>query len=189
MFIQTQSNQNPFITSSTVGLKMDTSNAVLRVLNGSNSSTYIQDFGSVKLLMSYSNGSNQISNTVQLDSNCGLSRVGNLSITKDISSPALASTACNVYVNSNAYTGGDVVCSKCLRANYIQIGGGIPIDPATAVSGLYAANGKLVMTADGQLYTNDAISMPDLASGCISMPTVQSTASWAGSYSRSIFTY
>lgn len=190
-FIQTKSNpSNPFLPYSAVCLQLNASNAIIKNQNGSSSSTWIQDFGQVTLTMAQSNSSNaSISSSLMIDSNLNVSGVKNLTVKADISTPALASSACNLVINWNAYTGGDEICSGVFRGSFIQFGGGLAINPATATQGVYGPNGKLLMDLLGQVYPSDAMNSLDLFSGCVNMSTVQSMAAYAGTYAKSVFLY
>lgn len=75
--------------------------------------------------MSYSNGSNQITSNLTIDSNLNLSNLNTLSIKSNLNTPALAATNSNVFVKSNLYSGKDVVCGGVVRSSVVQIGSGI----------------------------------------------------------------
>jgi hypothetical protein len=75
--------------------------------------------------MSYSNGSNQITSNLTIDSNSNLSNVNLLSIKSNLNTPALATTNSNVFVNSNLSTGKDVICDGVVRSSVMQIKTGI----------------------------------------------------------------
>jgi hypothetical protein len=143
-WIQNTSNANPFLTNSTTGLQLNQSNVVIRNLNGSNYSTWVQDFGGVSLTMSYSNGSNQITNNLTIDSNLNISNVNSLSIKSNINIPALATTNSNVFVNSDLSTGKDVICGRVVRSSVMQIGTGIQATKSMT-PGLYGDNARLIL--------------------------------------------
>lgn len=188
VFLQCTSNQNPFLTNSTTGLQLNTSNIILKNQNGSNSSTWVQDFCGLTLTMSYSNSSNQITSNLTIDSNLNMSNLNTLSIKSNLNTPALIATNSNVFVNSNLSTGKDVVCGGVVRSSVMQIGTGIQATGGMT-SGLYGDNARLILDSSGTFYPNDTINWNDLTSGTVSMQSVPSTAGWKGNFSKSIFNY
>lgn len=188
-FIQACSNpSNPFLPYSVSGIQANTSNVILKVQNMSNSSTIIQDYGQVNILMTVSNGSNMLNQSILINSNCDLSNVSTLYLKSNLSSLALATTNSNVFVNSNLSTGKDLICGGVVRSSVVQIGSGLQAT-GSMTSGLYGDNARLIIDSSGTFYPNDAVSFNDLTSGTVSMNTIPSTAGWKGSFSTSLFKY
>jgi hypothetical protein len=184
-FIQSTSNANPFLDSVTTGLQINNSNIILKSQYGSNSSTLIQDYNQFTLNMSYSNHS---SNLV-LDSNLNVFGVNSLNLKNNINGPAISTSQCNLYVNSNIivnsniYKNGDAICSGVIRTNVIQLSS----SPGLAVTkdmtpGIYGVNSKLLLSE------NDVIDLSDMISGTMKLNNT-SAASWSSSYSKSMFKY
>jgi hypothetical protein len=187
-FLTCTSNANPFLNSSTVGLSINSSNVIVRNLNGSNYSTWVQDFGGVSLTMSYYNGLNRITSNLTIDSNLNMSNLNTLYLKSNLNTPALIATNSNVFVNSNLLTGKDMVCGGVVRSSVMQIVAGIQAT-SSMTPGLYGDNAKIIISSDGTFYPNDSTVFNDLVSGTVNMQSIPSSAGWKGSFSKSLFNY
>jgi hypothetical protein len=187
-YIQTTSNANPFLDAVTTGLLINNSNIILKSQYGSNSSTFIQDYNQFTLNMTYSNTSN-ITNNLVIDSNLNVFNVNSLNLKNNINGPAISTSQCNLYVNSNIllnsniHINGDAICSGVIRTNVIQLSSspGLPVTK-DMTPGIYGFNSKLLLSE------NDVIDLSDMISGTMKLNNT-SAASWSSSYSKSIFKY
>jgi hypothetical protein len=188
-YIQTTSNANPFLDPVTTGFQINDSDIILKSQYGSNSSSIISDYNQFTLNMSYSNSSNISINNLVLDSNLNVFDVNSLNLKNNINGPAISTSQCNLYVNSNIllnsniYINDDAICSGVIRTNVIQLSSlpGLPVTK-DMTAGIYGYNSKLLLSK------NDVIDLSDMISGTMKLNNT-SAASWSSSYSKSIFKY
>jgi hypothetical protein len=155
-WIQQTSNPNPFLDPfATTGISLNTSNIVLKNLQSNQTTLFIQDPASFKLLFSKCNGSNVTNNTILFDSNQGVSGISNLLLSGDVLNPALYTSCNSLVVTSNIFAGGyilangDLACSNVVRTSWMQLGNSLPINKTTYVEGLYSRSAKLIINQDG----------------------------------------
>jgi hypothetical protein len=155
-WIQQTSNSNPFLDPfATTGISLNTSNIVFKNLQSNQTTLFIQDPASFKLLFSKCNGSNVTNSTILFDSNQGVSGISNLLLNGDLLNPALYTSCNSLVVTSNIFSGGyilangDLACSNVVRTSWMQLGNSLPINKTTYVKGLYSRSAKLLINQDG----------------------------------------
>jgi hypothetical protein len=155
-WIQQTSNPNPFLDPfATTGISLNTSNIVLKNLQSNQTTLFIQDPTSFKVLFSKSNGSNVTNSTILFDSNQGVSGISNLLLNGDLLNPTLYTSCNSLVVTSNIFSGGyilangDLACSNVVQTGWMQLGSSLPINKTTYVEGLYSRSAKLLISQDG----------------------------------------
>jgi hypothetical protein len=154
--IQESSNPNPFLDPfATTAISLNTSNIMLKNLQSNQTTLFIQDPASFKILFSKSNGSNVTNNTILFDSNQGVSDISNLLLNSDLLNPALYTSCNSLVVTSNIFSGGyilangDLACSNVVQTGWMQLGNSLPINKTTYVEGPYSRSAKLLISQDG----------------------------------------
>jgi hypothetical protein len=155
-WIQQTSNPNPFLDPyATTGISLNTSNIVLKNLQSNQTTFFIQDPASFKLLFSKSNGSNVTNSTILFDSNQGVSGISNLLLNGDLLNPTLYTSCNSLVVTSNIFSGGyilangDLACSNVVRTSWMQLRNSLPINKTTYAEGLYSRSAKPIIDQDG----------------------------------------